>query len=317
MGMGTGHARLTFALVALLTAIAPATACRGGPTDAERDPVRATAAVDLPGRAEVAPLVEPTGTAGAGGAVSRVPTTAARAEEGMVTGPAAAYLELIDAANAGDWGLVYDALDRDGQLQVQYLWETLWGLAASNAGGRETEFDHMSPRELFIRTAAEDMVDSPVIGQGPARVDSAQVEGETATLQVVRGATGRTTVTMVREGGRWKVAPGTLYDYGWTPDDDARPTATPRAGGRPSEEIPCVDGYVWREVFPGDHVCVTPETRDQAAADNAQAAARVAPAVERPGVKPTIHLSHRASDGRGADTAIPMRMFRLRRTPAR
>ncbi len=39
----------------------------------------------------------------------------------------------------------------------------------------------------------------------------------------------------------------------------------------------CVPGYVWREAVPGDHVCVTPATRDQAAYDNAHAAERVDP----------------------------------------
>lgn len=39
----------------------------------------------------------------------------------------------------------------------------------------------------------------------------------------------------------------------------------------------CVQGYVWREAFPGDHVCVTPATRSQAAYDNSQAAARREP----------------------------------------
>lgn len=36
----------------------------------------------------------------------------------------------------------------------------------------------------------------------------------------------------------------------------------------------CLPGYVWREAYSGDHVCVTGATRTQAAADNAQAAAR-------------------------------------------
>jgi len=36
----------------------------------------------------------------------------------------------------------------------------------------------------------------------------------------------------------------------------------------------CRSGYVWREAFPGDYVCVTPETRTQAAYDNSQANAR-------------------------------------------
>jgi hypothetical protein len=39
----------------------------------------------------------------------------------------------------------------------------------------------------------------------------------------------------------------------------------------------CLPGYVWREAFPGDHVCVTPETRAQAAYDNSQASALIEP----------------------------------------
>jgi len=39
----------------------------------------------------------------------------------------------------------------------------------------------------------------------------------------------------------------------------------------------CVQGYVWREATPGDHVCVTPQARAQAAADNGQAGAHRAP----------------------------------------
>jgi hypothetical protein len=36
----------------------------------------------------------------------------------------------------------------------------------------------------------------------------------------------------------------------------------------------CLNGYVWREAFPGDVVCVTPATRARAAQDNAAAASR-------------------------------------------
>jgi hypothetical protein len=39
----------------------------------------------------------------------------------------------------------------------------------------------------------------------------------------------------------------------------------------------CISGYVWRGAYEGDHVCVTPETRDQAAADNAAAESRRVP----------------------------------------
>ena len=39
----------------------------------------------------------------------------------------------------------------------------------------------------------------------------------------------------------------------------------------------CRPGYVWREAYPGDLVCVTPETRAQASRDNEEAAARRQP----------------------------------------
>lgn len=39
----------------------------------------------------------------------------------------------------------------------------------------------------------------------------------------------------------------------------------------------CVQGYVWRDAFPGDHVCVLPSTRAEVARDNSQADARRQP----------------------------------------
>jgi hypothetical protein len=39
----------------------------------------------------------------------------------------------------------------------------------------------------------------------------------------------------------------------------------------------CLEGYVWREAFPGDLVCVTPDRRQQSADENAQAASLVDP----------------------------------------
>lgn len=38
--------------------------------------------------------------------------------------------------------------------------------------------------------------------------------------------------------------------------------------------LTCLDGYVWRQATPQDHVCVTPEVRAHTASDNAQAASR-------------------------------------------
>lgn len=39
----------------------------------------------------------------------------------------------------------------------------------------------------------------------------------------------------------------------------------------------CIEGFVWREAYPGDHVCVTPATRAQTVTDNTLAAVRREP----------------------------------------
>jgi hypothetical protein len=39
----------------------------------------------------------------------------------------------------------------------------------------------------------------------------------------------------------------------------------------------CINGYVWRDAFSDDHVCVTPVQRTQTAYDNGQAPYRVKP----------------------------------------
>ncbi|HEY6279935.1 MAG TPA: hypothetical protein VIX86_26795, partial [Streptosporangiaceae bacterium] len=41
-------------------------------------------------------------------------------------------------------------------------------------------------------------------------------------------------------------------------------------------DVPCLNGYVWRQAFAGDYVCVTPDVQAQAAADNAAATSRIA-----------------------------------------
>lgn len=54
------------------------------------------------------------------------------------------------------------------------------------------------------------------------------------------------------------------------PDCDAIPSPCPYG------KQTCLDGWVWRDAFPGDQICVTRDTRNQAASDNQQAQARLA-----------------------------------------
>ena len=48
-----------------------------------------------------------------------------------------------------------------------------------------------------------------------------------------------------------------------------------KPGGGASGADTCDVGFVWRDAFPGDRVCVTVETRTQAAQDNREAGLRV------------------------------------------
>jgi hypothetical protein len=52
---------------------------------------------------------------------------------------------------------------------------------------------------------------------------------------------------------------------------------TSAAGAQEPPPDACVSGFVWREAFAGDHVCVTPAARTQAATDNGLAASRRQP----------------------------------------
>ena len=71
------------------------------------------------------------------------------------------------------------------------------------------------------------------------------------------------------------VLPGQQPGESGSGSGDGGGTGTPRGTSPPPRRTTgpygpdtCIQGYVWREAVSGDHVCVTPETRDQAAEDN-------------------------------------------------
>lgn len=87
---------------------------------------------------------------------------------------------------------------------------------------------------------------------------------------------------------------GTSSNSGWLVAADRRRRHTRKLAGRlcltllfgilgvsssalAADPDTCVQGYVWREAFSGDHVCVTSAVRDQAAQDNNRANPRKAP----------------------------------------
>src|SRR6266511_4015477 len=94
---------------------------------------------------------------------------------------------------------------------------------------------------------------------------------------------------------------GTVTDQGWLPSFVKKPAQSALPGQQVGESIAgggtagggttkrtspppprtsgdtCIQGYVWREAIPGDHVCVTPQLRDQAAMENQLADSRRSP----------------------------------------
>ncbi len=79
---------------------------------------------------------------------------------------------------------------------------------------------------------------------------------------------------------------GGPHDCSITVDGKVAPVAKPSAGlctyqipAGAGQDLPygpdtCKHGFVWRDARPDDHVCVTPQTRDETAQENAEAAAR-------------------------------------------
>jgi hypothetical protein len=61
------------------------------------------------------------------------------------------------------------------------------------------------------------------------------------------------------------------------PPPDTGSTTSLVGVGQSAGSGPCVAGYVWREAVPGDHVCVLPQTHDQARRDNAEAGGHRSP----------------------------------------
>jgi hypothetical protein len=67
---------------------------------------------------------------------------------------------------------------------------------------------------------------------------------------------------------------GFLSSSTCTPWEEQQYAAPP---DRPYGPDTCASGFVWRDAFANDHVCVNPATRDQVAGDNRVAASRRSP----------------------------------------
>jgi len=91
---------------------------------------------------------------------------------------------------------------------------------------------------------------------------------EAGIAVAIVGALGVILAACISSGAYTSFCPESLC--GSEPND----TATVASDG-PTDR--CIQGYVWREAVANDHVCVTPDTREQAQRDNEQADGRRSP----------------------------------------
>ena len=93
-------------------------------------------------------------------------------------------------------------------------------------------------------------------------------------FEVAGGSNGRFTISSVRAGIAYTVKVQACEHNFLSSSDCTLWAVATYTTAAPLPTDWCIQGYVWREAVPSDHVCVTPPTRDQTAYDNSQAAAR-------------------------------------------
>lgn len=106
--------------------------------------------------------------------------------------PAAAYREIVELAERGDWGAIYDRYDQKTRAQREQLAEIVRKANPSQA---------MKPREQHV-TLMQDHGDA-TLGTMRGTLSAPQIDGNGATLTLTM-ADGKTRpIRMTREGGRW------------------------------------------------------------------------------------------------------------------
>lgn len=122
--------------------------------------------------------------------------------------PEAAYRDVAKAADAGDWGRVYDSFDKKSQGQVDATMMMLAGLASMGGGEAQENLEGKTGRDLFVAIVSSNDSVASDMQSGDFTVTEKSVEGDKATLTIARGDGEPATVAMVKEDGAWKVSLG-------------------------------------------------------------------------------------------------------------
>lgn len=148
--------------------------------------------------------------------------------------PEAAYMEIQKAAQAGDWGAVYDSIDKRSQGRLDAAMAMLSAFAEGFGGTATPGGTALAGRDLFVAIAGRgeaDLADTVDIGE----VTDVDVEGDRATLRVSQEDGSESVVHMLKEDGRWKL---TLDDATASASGDHSDGQESVAGEAPAETAP-------------------------------------------------------------------------------
>ena len=131
---------------------------------------------------------------------------------GCAETPQSAYEKIIEHGENGQFGKVWDRIDKKSQAKLEMGLELLAGLGAMGAAAsgdtqKAEELKSLKGKDLFVKVCQE--VDQARESYVKRRVKSVKTEGDRATLTVVAtggGGDKEETVHMVKEDGIWKLS---------------------------------------------------------------------------------------------------------------
>jgi len=165
---------------------------------------------------------------------------------------------------------------------------------SGNSGSQQGSSDgeaHLSAPKCDQVAVGSTTTCSPAVmsytGTGRIRITRIEITGadqgdfsagtECLDQQLGQGATCQVSVTFHPSAAGQRHATLVVHQTLPPPDTGTKALLVGTASDQPVDPDKCIDGYAWREAVAGDHVCVTPATRDQTQQDNSLAASRRSP----------------------------------------
>jgi hypothetical protein len=139
--------------------------------------------------------------------------------------PESAYRNMVQAAEEGDWGTVYDSIDKKSQGQLDMAMGMLAGLAAMGDEEAAADLQDKEPRDLFISVMESDEDIAAEFKSSDFELIDKTVEGDEAELVIKRDDGEIITVDMLKEDGVWKFSMGDIGG-GASPTKETEPGAS-------------------------------------------------------------------------------------------